>query len=443
MSARVAVVGFGYVGSCVGAVLASKRYDVVAIDRRRDLVDGINRGEVGIHEPGLGDMVRWTVADGHLRATTSMESVVDSDVVIVTVGTPLGDGRPDTSQVEAACADLAPLLRPGQLVVLKSTVPPFTTERVVAPILEEGSGLVAGRDFHLAFCPERLAEGRALHELQELPVVVGGVDAESTARAAAFWEDALGLETIRVADAKTAELSKLADNWWIDLSIAMGNELALLCERLGVDALEVIAAANSLPKGAHHVNILLPSVGVGGSCLTKDPWFVDHLASDHGLTLHLPATGRRVNDGMPDHTVDLIEAGLTEAGLSLAEASVAVLGIAFKNNTGDTRFTPVGPVLARLEASGCDLRVFDPLVSREDLDELTSVVPAPDVDAALQGANCVAFLAGHDDFRRLELEDLEGTVAPGCVIVDGRMYFSRDQIQAFEDAGFVFVGIGR
>ena len=186
MTARVAVVGFGYVGSCVGAVLASKRYDVVAIDRRQELVDGINRGEVGIHEPGLGDMVRWTVADGHLRATTSMEAVAESDVVIVTVGTPLGDGQPDTSQVEAACADLAPRLRAGQLVMLKSTVPPFTTERVVAPILEAGSGLVAGDDFHLAFCPERLAEGRALHELQELPVVVGGIDRESTDRAAAF-----------------------------------------------------------------------------------------------------------------------------------------------------------------------------------------------------------------------------------------------------------------
>lgn len=443
MTARVAVVGFGYVGSCVGAVLASKRYSVVAVDRRQDLVDGINRGEVGIHEPGLGDMVRWTVADGHLRATTSMDAIAECDVVIVTVGTPLGDGAPDTSQVEAACADLAPLLRAGQLVMLKSTVPPFTTERVVAPILEAGSGLVAGEDFHLAFCPERLAEGRALHELQELPVVVGGIDRASTERAAAFWEDSLGLETIRVADAKTAELSKLADNWWIDLSIAMGNELALLCEQLGVDALEVIAAANSLPKGAHHVNILLPSVGVGGSCLTKDPWFVDHLAADHGVTLHLPATGRRVNDAMPGHTVDLIEAGLAEAGLALGDASVAVLGVAFKNNTGDTRFTPVGPVLERLEASGCDLRVHDPLVSPADFADLTDVEPVDDLATALEGAHCVAFLAGHDDFRRLELDDLVDLVAAGCVIADGRMYFSRAQIEAFEAAGFRFVGIGR
>lgn len=442
MSVRVAVVGFGYVGSCVGAVLASKAYDVVGIDQRSEIVDAINRGEVALHEPGLGDLVRQTVADGHLRASTSLDAAEDADVVIVTVGTPLGDGQADTTQVEAACRDLAVHVRPGQLVMLKSTVPPFTTERVVRPILES-TGLRAGTDFYLAFCPERLAEGRALHELQELPVVVGGVDPASTDRAAAFWEESLGLDTIKVADAKTAELSKLADNWWIDLSIAMGNELALLCERLGVDALEVIAAANSLPKGAHHVNILMPSVGVGGSCLTKDPWFVDHLARDHGVELHLPATGRRINDGMPDHTVDRIEAAMAERGMALADAKVAVLGLAFKDNTGDTRFTPAGPVVARLEASGCDLRVYDPLVSAADFASLTSVTPSPDLESALAGADCVAFLTGHDEFRRISLDDLRGLVAPGCVIADGRMYFSRSQIAAFSEAGFAFRGIGR
>lgn len=443
MSVRVAVVGFGYVGSCVGAVLASKAYDVVGIDTRASIVEGINRGEVGLHEPGLGDLVRQGVADGHLSATHDMAAAADADVVIVTVGTPLGDGSPDTSQVEAACRDLAGHLRPGQLVMLKSTVPPYTTERVVGPILEAGSGLVAGVDFFLAFCPERLAEGRALHELQELPVVVGGVDDESTRRAAEFWTDALGLETIPVANARTAELSKLADNWWIDLSIAMGNELALLSERLDVDALEVIAAANSLPKGAHNVNILLPSVGVGGSCLTKDPWFVDHMAKDHGITLRLPAAGRMVNDAMPGHTVDRIEGALADAGLALAGATVAVLGLSFKNNTGDTRFTPAKPVVERLEASGCDLRVYDPLVTDADRAEITDLPAAADLESAITGAQCVAFLTGHDEFRRLSITDLAALTAPGCVIADGRMYFSRAQIRAMTDAGLRFVGIGR
>lgn len=443
MSASVAVVGFGYVGSTVGALLASKKYQVIAIDTSQILVDAINRGETTIHEPGLGDLISQTVADGHLKATTGFGSISETDIVIVTVGTPIDEkGEPDTSQVEAACREVSRHLRPGQLVVLKSTVPPYTTETVVKPILEE-SGLRAGIDFYLAFCPERLAEGRALHELQILPVVVGGVDHASTQRAADFWSDALGLPVIQVANARTAELSKLADNWWIDLSIAMGNELALLSDHLDIDVLEVIEAANSLPKGAHHVNILTPSVGVGGSCLTKDPWFVHHMAEERGLDLHLPSVGRRINEGMPAHTYGLILDELTAAGKPIAGASVAVLGLSFKNNTGDTRWTPARPVVELLEQSGCSLRIFDPLVKPEDAAAISTIEMSKDLESAITDADCVAFLTGHDDFRRLSIEDMIRLVAPGCVIIDGRMYFTRDQIEALRNAGFRYRGIGR
>jgi UDP-N-acetyl-D-mannosaminuronic acid dehydrogenase len=442
VSAKVAVVGFGYVGSCIGAVLAGKKYRVTGIDTRSEVIEMIRRGESPVNEPGLHDLISQGVADGYLHMSADFGPVEEAEVIILTVGTPIDDGEPDTSQVEVAASQVATHLREGQLVILKSTVPPFTTERVVRPILES-SGLEAGNDFHLAFCPERLAEGRALHELQVLPIVVGGINEASTERAAEFWEEALGLETIRVANARTAELSKLADNWWIDMSIAMGNELALLCDQLGVDVLEVINAANSLPKGKHHVNILLPSVGVGGSCLTKDPWFVHHLAASRGLELKLPATGRTVNEAMPAHTFRLIAEELATAGKSLEESTVAVLGLSFKDNTGDTRLTPAKEVLEMLEASGCSLRVFDPLVSGEDAAQLTEVEPSKHVGDALQGADCVAFLTGHDEFRRMSIRDIAGQVNPGCTIIDGRMYFTRDQIEEMGGAGLRYRGIGR
>lgn len=442
MSVRVAVVGFGYVGACVGAVLAGKKYDVVGIDTRPEVVDAINRGETVINEPGLGDLVRQSVADGHLRASKDISETAEADVVLITVGTPMVGDAPDTTQVEAACRELAQHIEPGQLVILKSTVPPFTTEERVRPILEE-SGMTAGEDFFLAFCPERLAEGRALQELQVLPVVVGGVGDESTQRAARFWENALELETIRVANARTAEMSKLADNLWIDLSIAIGNELALLSGRLDIDVLEVIAAANSLPKGKHHVNILMPSVGVGGSCLTKDPWFVDHMARERGLSLALPAAGRKVNETMPANSVAMIIEELEAAGKDIQDSTIAVLGLAFKDNTGDVRLTPTKPIVELLEGSGCELRVIDPLVTEVDIGSITSVAPSKSIEDAIQGADCVAFLTGHDDFRRLTVEDIVGAMAPGGVVFDGRMYFSRSQIDAFQDAGLRYRGIGR
>lgn len=440
---RVVIVGFGYIGSCVGAVLADKRYQVVGIDSRQDLVDLIERGLVSVNEPGLGDLVRSGVADGRLTATTDFGEVSEADVVIITVGTPLGpDFDPDMSQLEAACSAVAEHLQQGQIVILKSTVPPHATEQIVAPILEK-SGLTAGKDFYLAFCPERLAEGRALHEFLTLPVVVGGINEESTRLAAAFWREALDVPIIEVSNARTAELSKLADNLWIDLSIAMANELALLSERLDVDVLEVIEAANSLPKGQHNVNILLPSMGVGGSCLTKDPWFVHHLGQQMGLDLKTPVVSRTVNDAMPRYTFDLIERELAAAGKNMETSTVAVLGISFKSNTGDLRFTPTKTTLDLLEKSGCYLRVCDPWVDPSEAMEVSPVPLTATIQEAIEGADCVAFLTGHEDFKRLELEEIAEQAAKGCVILDGRMFFSRDQIRRMGELGLRYRGIGR
>jgi len=444
MSKQVAIVGFGYIGACIGAVLAEKRYQVVGIDNRPQVIEEINRGEISINEPGLGDLVRESVAAGRLSATEDFAAIQDADVILVTVGTPLGmDLDPDTTQIKAAATEVGRHLRPGQLVILKSTVPPNTTERVVMPILEEESGLVVGRDFFLAFCPERLAEGRALHEFQTIPVVVGGVNRRSTEMAVSFWREALDVPVLELSNARTAEMTKLADNLWIDLSIALGNELALLSERLDIDVLEVLQSANSLPKGKHNVNILLPSMGVGGACLTKDPWFVHHLANQHGLEMKTPVVSRTVNDSMPRHTFELIEHGLSAAGKTLEASTVAVLGLSFKNNTGDVRFTPTKGTIELLEKSGCQLKVCDPWVSPQDAKQVTDVELTSTIEATIEGADCLAFLAGHDDFHRISLEEVAELANPGCVVVDGRMYFPRSQIERMNELGLRYRGIGR
>jgi dTDP-alpha-D-glucose dehydrogenase len=441
MRSGIAVVGFGYIGTVIGAVLADRGWPVTGIDVRQSVVDEINLGKSTVPEPGLGELVSNNVRVGRLRATTDFGALADNDFVIVTVGTPLGpDYEPIVDDIKAAARAVGEHLHRGHLVILKSTVPPNTTENLVRPILEETSGLRAGVDFGLAFCPERLAEGQAIRELTSIPVVVGAVDERSARACSTLWRHALGVESIVVDDPRTAEMVKLADNLWIDLNIAMANEMAKVCDRLGMDALQVINAANSMPKGSHNVNILMPSMGVGGYCLTKDPWFVNHLGQSLGLDLGIPRTSRTVNDTMPAYTYGLLTQLLADQGKAIETSKIAVLGIAFKNNTGDCRLTPTKYVVALLEESGCELSVHDPWVPDEEAPTVTKIPLTPDIESAVKDADALVVLAGHREFHQIPLARLADLTATGCVFLDGRNSFDPAAVRA---AGFVYKGIGR
>jgi len=439
-SPKVCIVGFGFVGLVLGAVLASRGCSVTGIDRDRERVEAVMRGETPIYEPGLATLLGGAVAGGSLEITDDAAAAADCDVVLITVGTPLSDdGDADLGQLTAAVEGLAPHLQGGQLVILKCTVPPGTTRDLVLPIL------AAAADVHLAFCPERIAEGRAVEELTRIPVVVGGINEESTKRACLFWERTLGVETVTVNNPEAAELVKLADNLWIDLNIALANELAKLSDGIGgIDVLEVIRAANTLPKLDHNVNILLPSLGVGGACLTKDPWFVRRLGERLGLDLLTPEISRRVNDAMPAYAVELIERHLTADGDRTPEdCRIAVLGLAFKSDTGDCRFTPVAPALEALSRRGFRLVLYDGCVSAAEAAAVTDLPLAPDIESAVKGADCVAYFTGHQEFHDFPLDRLAALVKPGALVVDGRMFFSRERIAKIEELGLRFKGIGR
>ena len=439
--AGIAVVGFGYIGTVIGAVLADRGWPVTGIDVRQNVVDEINLGKTTVPEPGLNELVSRSVQVGRLSATPDFGAIADNDFIIVTVGTPLGpDYEPIVDHIKAAARAVGEHLHRGHIVILKSTVPPDTTESLVRPILEEASGLRAGVDFGLAFCPERLAEGQAIRELTSIPVVVGAVD-ELTARACTtLWRHALGVESVVVDGPRTAEMVKLADNLWVDLNIALANELAKVCDRLGIDALQVIEAANTMPKGGNPANILRPSMGVGGYCLTKDPWFVNHLGKSVGLDLEIPRTSRTVNDTMPAYTYGLLKQLLADQGKAVETSRIAVLGIAFKNNTGDCRLTPTKYVVALLEESGCELSVHDPWVPNEEAVEVTKIPLTADIESAVEGADALVVLAGHRQFHQIPLVRLAELTAANCVFLDGRNSFDPAAVRA---AGFVYKGIGR
>lgn len=437
----IAVVGFGYIGTVIGAVLADQGWPVTGIDVRPHIVDEINRGETSVREPGLDEMIERNVRAGRLRATTDFDAIAENDFIVITVGTPLGqDYEPRVDDIAAASRAVGERLQPGHLVTLKSTVPPGTTQDLVRPILEEASGLTAEVDFGLAFCPERLAEGRAIRDLLSIPVVVGAVGERSARACSTLWRHTLGVESVVVDDPRTAEMIKLADNMWIDLNIAIANELAKVCDGLGLDVLQVINAANTLAKGTHNVNILMPSMGVGGYCLTKDPWFVSHLGESLGLDLMIPKTSRTVNDTMPQYTFDLVKNMLAAQGKSLADSRVAVLGVAFKNDTGDCRLTPTKFVIELFEQSGCRLAVHDPWVTDEESATVTTLPLTADIEEAVKDADALVFLTGHRQFKQIPLVRLAELAGPQCVFLDGRNSFDPAEVRA---AGMMYKGIGR
>jgi len=437
---RIAVVGFGYIGSVIGAVLAKRGHDVVGIEPNERIAEAVNSGATPFNEPQLDDYIKEAVANGSLRVHSDMVDISDRDTVLITVGTPLDrNNKADMSQIKMACEAVAPYLSDGQLVMIKSTVPPGTTAEVVAPILRQKA------DVSLAFSPERLAEGKAIKELEAFPVVVGGIDEESKNAAATFWKNTLGLDVIAVQNAETAEMVKLADNLWIDLNIALAGELAKVCDQIGgIDVLEVIDAANSLPKGNYNVNILVPSVGVGGYCLTKDPWFVYQMGQGFGIELQIPRASRTINDSMPAYSADLIEKSLLPGSQKTPQSmTIAVLGVAFKNNTGDCRFTPTKGVIEALSTKGFKLKIYDPWVSNDDAKTVTDISFENSIDDAIHNADCIAFLAGHDDFRNLTAERIAKLANAGALVFDGRMFFSTEQIRAMQSLGLKYKGVGR
>ncbi|MEU0537393.1 nucleotide sugar dehydrogenase [Amycolatopsis tolypomycina] len=439
---RVAVIGFGYVGSCIAATLADRGFDVVGVDTDPRLVDELARGHCRFAEEGLAELIFRGLADGNLRVTTDIAEAGEADVILIAVGTPVReDGSLAEEQLRGACRALGEHLRPGQLVVLKSTVPPGTTRGIVLSLLEEESGLLGGVDFGLAFTPERLAEGTALRELRTFPIVAGGLGAESEAAAEEFWRRALGVEVIPRDSLEAAEIVKLASNWWIDLNIALANELAMFCALYGVDVLDVITAANTIPKGAGNVNILLPSVGVGGSCLTKDPWMVWRSAERHGLPIRTAPAGREVNAGMPEYTAQLAIDELVRQGKNPTRSKVAVLGLAFKNDTGDLRATPTVGAVKTLAKAGLTVSVHDPLVDPDAAEELFGIRPTASLEEAVRDADCLAILALHRDFHDIDFAALP--VAAHCLVLDGRAYYPKEKIDELRAAGYVYRGIGR
>jgi UDP-N-acetyl-D-glucosamine dehydrogenase len=359
MKRDVAIVGAGYVGLPLAHVFADAGKSVLLVDVDAERVAQLNRGESYI-EDVPSDVLKPLVESGLVAATTDYDELRETDAILVALPTPLSRQRePDLRILVSAAEEIATRLQPGQLVVLESTTYPGTTREQVQPLLERGSGLVAGRDFHLAFSPERVDPGREDWTTRNVPKVVGGIDASSTAAAAALYGSAIE-QVHTVSSPEAAELTKLLENIFRSVNIALVNELAQLCDRMNIDVWEVVEAAATKPFGFMSFK---PGPGLGGHCIPIDPFYLTWKAREFGFYTEFIELAGKVNESMPYFCRSLVSQAMNHSlQRSLSGSRILVLGVAYKPDISDTRESPAIKLIALLENAGADVAYHDPHV---------------------------------------------------------------------------------
>lgn len=423
------IVGLGYVGLPL-ALAFSEHFQVLGFDMSPELIQALRRGEASGRGVERHDLLQ--ALDSRFVPTADIDRLSECDVIIIAVGTPLTEGRdPDLSQVISAAGEIARRLRPGQLIVLESTTYPGTTDEILVPELER-SGLRAGVDFGVAYSPERIDPGNPNYHIQDIPKLVGGIDPTS-ARVAHDVYARVVKNVVRVSHARVAEAAKMIENLFRSVNIALVNEIALIMERLGIDAWEAIEAAATKPFG---FMAFYPGPGVGGHCIPLDPFYLSYRARKAGYMPRFIETSGEVNEYMKYHTVHLLSRGLREAGKTLRGSTVAILGIAFKKNVSDTRESPAIRVIDECLRDGAHIRAYDPHAASISTRE-REVFSEIDIESALSDSDAAVILVDHDEFRGVDFDRLTELMRTPAVWVDTRGLLTSSP------KGAIGLGVGR
>lgn len=399
MSKKICVIGIGYIGLPTAAMFASNGYEIIGVDVKPAVIDALNKGKTTIEEPYLGDLVKQMVAEGRLKGSLEPE---EADVFIIAVPTPIKEDKSaDMTYVKEATESIVPHLKKGDIVILESTSPPGTVGTLIMPILET-SGLSIGEDIYVAHSPERVIPGKILIELVENSRIVGGINTVSSEKVKAIYESFVKGE-IFITDSTTAELCKLMENTYRDVNIGLANELAMICDVMGVDAWKVIEMSNKHPR----VELHQPGPGVGGHCLAVDPWFIVEKQPDIARMIRL---GRNINDGMPLYVYNKVKSILG----TLKNKTITILGITYKPNVDDIRESPILKLVDLLEdVEGVKLRLYDPYVD-------TYKYLIKDLDKAINNTDIVIIGVNHRNFKKIDYGKLT------CQVYDTRNVVSLD-----------------
>lgn len=414
---EIAVLGLGYIGLPTASILATNGFVVHGVDVSQSVVDIINKGGIHIEEPGLKTLVQAAVNSGNLKAHVEPQM---ADVYVLAVPTPITeDKKADLSYVGAAARSIVPLLKRGDLVILESTSPPGTTKDFLCPILAE-SGLELGVDLFVAHCPERVLPGKIIKELIQNIRIIGGLTPQSAEMARQIYQSFVEGD-IHLTDATTAEMVKIMENTFRDVNIALANELAQIAPRLDINAWEVIRFANLHPR----VNIHSPGPGVGGHCISVDPWFVVEKFPE---TAKLISQARHINDFMPEYTYQMV----LDAVKGISNPKVTLLGLTYKPDVDDVREAPALKILEMIKANPeIRLSIYDPHVKHFD-HELSGL------EAAFRDSDCVLLAVDHAEFKFINPRQV-ASVVRNPTVIDTRNALSQKD---WQEAGFNYLLLG-
>ena len=404
---KISVLGMGYIGLPTACMLANSGYEVLGVDIDEEIINKLNSGKLHIEEPELEKIFSSAFKNNRLRVSLELER---SDVFIIAVPTPLDHrNKADLSYVISAANKIKEKIKKGNLVILESTSPPGTTRNIVGKIIANGTGFIAGRDYYLAFCPERVLPGKIVYELENNDRIVGGVDKKSSEAAESIYKTFVKGK-IFLTDLETSELVKLAENTYRDINIAFANELSLICKDYGIDIREVIKYANMHPR----VKILNPGPGVGGHCIPIDPWFI---LEDTDRKDTLIEKCRKINNSMPF----IISEEIAEIVGKYRDPKVTIFGFSYKENVGDIRESPAITINNELMEKGIKVLIYDPLV-------VNTKYNLSGLEESVKGSDLVLLFSGHSVFRDIDLKSVSNLMR-NKNIFDTRNFFDKSTIE--------------
>ncbi len=431
---RICVVEYKGAGLTTACLLANAGFKVVVVDKDRGVVETIKKGESPFSEPSLQELVSKNVKERKLNATVDIKGAVSkSDVIIVAINIPVDEKmRPDYSRLETTCKEIGKDLRRSSLVVITNTVGPGVTENLVKSWIENASGLKAGRDFGLAYSPTLAAAEKAPYDISNYARLIAGIDNESLKAASLLFKTIINSEIIPLSSIKAAETAKIFQNVYRDVNLALSNELALFCERLGIDYMEVYRAANIVP----YCHLVVP--GMADEYVLEDLYLLMKEADSLGIRLRIIELARKTNESMVTHIVKLVRKALRSYSKPLRGAKITILGVSRKANVKDSKGVTLLRLVKMFTAKGAKVKVHDPFFSKKELLEL-GYPGEGSLEKALKDSDCLLIVVGHDQYKKLSLKKVK-TLMKHPAIVDLSHIIDRDKAKK---EGILLIGLGQ